>query len=681
MSTTPFIPPSLDSHVGPVSGDATPAAPAIGFTPPSLDSHVGPAAPGSAADTLPDWGKEADGDQANPHGFIGSIWDKVNPVTVASGLWGYMKAAAPHLAVGTPDTGQADYQPFPELQKEHDFVATLAQHLKNGEVGTAINQAAGALVPGLKEGEQQFQAGNYGGAAGTALGSAAQLYLMKKLSEAPGYTLDKAADLSNYISGGDPIDSLIQATKPRSSLLNFRTNLDYSGMGDAKNGEALLGHPVENIDDALQAVKLEKQNNRLAYGTFGGPDRAVIPVDLTPAANAMDTSIPTTLLHEAQQGVPSSVSDLTARKAQSSAYRTTVPLARAEAMLRDANSELDSFYAKYPRAQWSTLQTNPDTAATYAKARALRDSVYSALENYGEGTGARSLNKRYGNLIELEEELQRRKNVADRQQPQSLSEQIGKVSAIGHAVRGVGKVALGAATGHAAEGLSGALDLAQGAAQGTAAKWLKEQQSTNNLIKRSFANYKESPKPYPTYTPVHNLRITSGDIITPPPADTSGPQYNPRNNPMQPGQQRQLPASTAPYEGAPGAVNVPDIIGSSSRGEGTPHRLIAAPPEGTVTQHNVDYTDPRSREILAPGPATHGWLPNAPGQGLPEPGAGGGGPVISKRGEAVPNTPQAIKSPVAKTLTEAKARDYMSKAGGDITEARRMAVRDGYSLQ
>jgi len=591
-----------------------------------------------------------------------------------------MKQATPHLAVGQPGNN-----PFPELKNEHDFVAELGQHIKNGEFGTAINKAATALVPGLATGEKQYQHGDISGAVGTALGSAAQIYLMKKLGDAgvaaPGFALDKAADFSNALHGGEPLDTMVQATKPRASLLNFRNNLEYSGMADAKNGEALLGKPVENVDDALQAVKLEKQNNRSAYGKFGGPDRAVVPVDLTPAANAMDSSIPSTLLHEAQQGVPSAKADLAARKAQSGAYRTTVPLARAEAMLRDANSELDAFYAKYPRAQWSTLQTNPETAATFSKAKALRDSVYSALENYGEGTGARDLNKRYGNLIELEEELQRRKNIADRQQPQSLSEQIGKVSAVGHGVRGLGKIGFGLMTGSPAEGFSGALDIAQGLAQKSAAKWLKEQQTTNALLTRAFSNYQESPKPYPAYTPVDRLRLTSGDIITPPPADTSGSYYNPRNNPMQPGEQRQLPASKAPYEGAPGAVNVPDIMGSASRGEGTPHRLIAAPAEGTITQHTVDYTDPRSREILAPGPATHGWLPNAPGQATPEPGAGGGGPVISKRGEAVPNTPQGIKSPTAKTLSEAKARDYVTKAGGDLNKARRMAVRDGYSLQ
>ena len=96
-------------------------------------------------------------------------------------------------------------------------------------------------------------------------------------------------------------------------------------------------------------------------------------------------------------------------------------------MLRDANAELDAFYAKYPRAQWATLQTNPETAATYAKAQALRNAVYSSLDNYGVGDAPREINKRYGNLLELEEELQRRKNVAARQQPQSLSEQVGKV--------------------------------------------------------------------------------------------------------------------------------------------------------------------------------------------------------------------------------------------------------------
>lgn len=423
-----------------------------------------------------------------------------------------------------------------------------------------------------------------------------------------GYTGGKiggAADAALARAFGDPVDMMaraanpmVSAVKPRASVLNFKKNLVYSGMGDAKAGESVLGRPVESLQDALQAIKHAKAANRKAYEPFGGPNRGEIPVDLSAAAQAMESSIPATLLHEAQKGVPSAVNELRNRQAQSAAYKTVVPLSKAEAMLKDANAELDAFYAKYPRAQWSSLQTNPETAAVFAKAKTLRDSVYSALDNYGEGDAPRDINKRYGNLIELEGELQRRQNVADRQQPLSLSEQFNKAQAIGHGVMGVGKMITG--------NPSGAMDVAGAMAQKAASKWIKEQQTTDALIKRAFANYKDSPKEFGEYQPpnVKGL-LTSGPLVTPPPADTSGPIYNPRNNPMQPSPRLQLPAATSKV-GVSGVI-VPDILGRSTRGSGSPVRLLPAPKPG---EPPVNFLPSNYEEIMGKSPRS--WA-NVPG--------------------------------------------------------------------
>jgi len=79
----------------------------------------------------------------------------------------------------------------------------------------------------------------------------------------------------------------------------------------------------------------------------------------------------------------------------------------------------------------------------------------------------------------MEDSMLRRKIVADRQQPTSLSEQIGRWA-------GAGKLVKGIFTGSLAEAASGI-------AEAGAAKWLKEQQTTDALIEKAFANYGKAP--------------------------------------------------------------------------------------------------------------------------------------------------------------------------------------------
>jgi len=262
-------------------------------------------------------------------------------------------------------------------------------------------------------------------------------------------------------------------------------------------------------------------------------------------------------------------------------------------------------------------------------------------------SGPREINRRYGALVDLEDAALRRKNVAARQAPQNLSQQLGNIHTAMNVVRGGAKLMAGNPAGAATE-------LAQGVAIRNAAKWLKDQQSTNNLIRKAFKNYDVAQPPFPNPGPPRAIRglLPSASFRMGPGPDTSyvhgvsGPEAAVLGFP--PSQQRLLPEVASPVggqmrkrwtetSGIPqnagqpigGGVVVPDIIGRSSRGQGTPRPLLpAAPgaPTAGVTQP-TRFGRPNYREqpgrnqqqstVSGPGAKTIG-----PGSPHPMPPAG-----------------------------------------------------------
>lgn len=312
---------------------------------------------------------------------------------------------------------------------------------------------------------------------------------------------------------GDPHLTLTQSLKPMASRVNFDRSV-ATAMPDIKAAEANAGD-IQDVGSLLDAVKVAKRANRAQFEQFTTPaQRMRMQVDLNPVADAMEASIPETVKFEntTPDGTPTGAHQAAIDNAN--AYRTAVPIEKAEAMLRDTNAALDSYYAKYPGIKRAQLRANPETSALVAKADALRDSLYSALDDPGLGAGPRELNRRYGALTDIEDAAMRRKNVADRQQPESLQQQLSKAQAIGHAVKGGVRLLSG--------NPAGALDIVQGAAGRAASNFLKEQQTTNNLIRRSFKNYSIAPGAVaPPLAPNIRGLLGPASIITPPPADAS----------------------------------------------------------------------------------------------------------------------------------------------------------------
>ncbi len=442
----------------------------------------------------------------------------------------------------------------------------------------------------------------------------------------------------------DPHTTMIQALRPTASRTTFDRSV-ATAMPDIKAVESVPGN-IKDVGSLLDHIKVAKQVNRAEFQRYTTPaEQMNMQVDINPVADAMAASVPDTVRFEnAPGGVPAGAY----REAldQADLYRTRVPVEQAENFLRDINAQLDAYYAKYPGVKYAQLRANPETASLVAKADAMRDALYKALDEPGMGAGPRDINRRYGALIDLEDAALRRKNVAARQAPQNLSQQFSNVHTAMNVVRGGAKVFGGNLLGAGSE-------LAQGAAIRNAAKWLKDQQSTNNLIRRAFKYYditQEFPF-HPPPRPVAGLLPGASFRMGPGP-DTSfvhgvsGPESAVLGFPQS--QQKLLPDVSNPIGGQMrkpwtesggmpqnagqpigGGVVVPDVLGRSLRGQGTPRPLLpAAPgtPTGGVTQptrfgrpgyRGQPGRNPQQSTVSGPGAKTVG-----PPAAIPLPPAG-----------------------------------------------------------
>jgi len=285
-------------------------------------------------------------------------------------------------------------------------------------------------------------------------------------------------------AGQDPHLMMVQATKPPAGLTNYKRNLELS-MPELKQVEAKLGRQISNLDDLLGgpdspgAIQLAKQANREQYKQLnaGAGD---VKIDGRKIANEIRSVITKKLRLEDPEKAKT-IETLAAK------YDRPIPIEDAQSFLLTTNAELSTYYGKNPSAKGVAVRANPDTAILDAQAEALRDGIYKALDAPGGGAAARALQKRYGALMELENVLYRRYNVVQRQQPDSLSEQLSRWASAGELMKGAAKLAHWDIPGAAG-------DVMSAVGKRYIAKVAKERQTTDALIKRAFAKYDRTPE-------------------------------------------------------------------------------------------------------------------------------------------------------------------------------------------
>lgn len=391
-----------------------------------------------------------------------------------------------------------------------------------GAMGGAVLPFAGAAARATGRTVQRAAAGAKEGGLGGAVASAVRT-----------------------VAPGEPRTLLIQALKPRSVKTNFPMSLDRA-LPELKAAEQAIGKPIDTVDALLTATKAAKRNIQDQLNVVRGTGQA-IEIDGSGVADAMTRSVPKKLALENPEA---------AKRLMDAAnvYRRGFSLDEMETLLRETNAELDGLMTMFPRNRYAAITSNPAAAALDAQGKALRKAIDDGLNRIAAGGGdaAKELRRRYGALLDVEGEAVRRANVAARQQPESLSEQIGAVRAAADMARGSWRLAHG--------DLSGAADIAAASAGRSTAKFLKEQQTTDALIRRAFAGFKgrPSPVPMPTRRPIAGM-LPSGARPMPPAPDASFV----RGVPAQPaisGTPRQLPP------GRPSIVTPPSADPSFVRG-------------------------------------------------------------------------------------------------------------------
>lgn len=289
--------------------------------------------------------------------------------------------------------------------------------------------------------------------------------------------------------------TMMQAIRPQQARVGFEKSLDRS-LPELKVTEQITGKPIENLDGLLEAIKLSKERVWQDLQQVMDPSRSIGKVvDLTPVANAIRGSITKTMRLEDPAAVKA-IEQIADR------YKGNWSLPEAEQFLYDTTAQEAAFYSKLPAVRDRAIRTGGDLAQVTAKADALRTAIFKALDDVvgGAGASAKELRQRYGSLMELNEQAQRRINVYRRAQEDSLAEQVAATSAAGDVARGV----VTAATGHPIRALA---DVAEGYVKRSASKFIKEQQTTDSQIKRALKHYNRMPTPVmipPPVTPVTN---------------------------------------------------------------------------------------------------------------------------------------------------------------------------------
>jgi hypothetical protein len=497
------------------------------------------------------------------------------------------EAAAVERGMNVPLSNPLAYTPPAGVVGQVAEPAALAYtQAKEGNLAGAAGTLTGGYVAaplmtaGIAKGTQL--AGRGLGAAGTAIVEGPGKALATREGRTAVMRAQGPAETMQVIMRGpdQPVKLMTQALKPRAANTRWTQATDTAMKEIGKSSDEL--GPITDIDSLHAALTDAKKRVWSQREAIAGP-QAQRGISLEPVADAIERSISkrTAMMDPAKA---QAVSDVAAK------YRgRTFTIQEAEELLKGANAELDAYYAKNPAAQRAKIDSNPDTAALVAEGKALRNRVYGTLDAEGQGAAPRELSRRYGALLNLEEEVYRRKNVADRQSEVGLAEQTSFARAAGKTAKGMFRMKGG-------DVLGGGADIAEAWASRQLAKDMAEANKTNALIERAFRNYKDRPLTV-GHTPFQpKALLGQGPLMTEPPPDPSGivrnapppqaPAYDPRWVPPRP---------LLPAPGGPPIVTPPPMD-----------------PSGIRVVPGEPYLPPGNRTLEAPRPRTLGELAAPP---------------------------------------------------------------------
>lgn len=348
-------------------------------------------------------------------------------------------------------------KPFIEGAKYGSLYSAAGSLKKEDPLSTTVkNSVLGGIGGGLV------------GMAGTAIGQAGKA-------------------IKNIISP-DVEAALTKAIKPRGNNAKFAESLK-TALPDIQETAQNSGLKIENIDQLEEVVKETKKGLWGQFKSLLGPNSKA-EIDGNIIADRMIKGVDRRFITQNPEKYRKIVET-------ANTYRRPISLEEAEEFLQSSNNELHSYYGKN-KVQQAVAMGDPEISHVIRENDALREELNKKLyELTGENAG--ELKRRYGALSNLQSEIVPRKNVIARQNPVSLSEQIGYGRAAGNILKSTANFQLG--------------DAAAGAADLATTRFLKLKNDPNELIKSAFQKLQKNPKT--PYAKVMSKFVPAGYLPSP----------------------------------------------------------------------------------------------------------------------------------------------------------------------
>lgn len=331
-------------------------------------------------------------------------------------------------------------------------------------IKTGIKEGATAgAVAGFGSGLQQDKVSLGGVAKSTAEGLASGAVLGGAAAGIPALAVESyrfAKGVKNFVNP-DVEAAFMKALKPGTNNTSFKADVNLATPILADT-EKTLGKSVKNLNDLLDVVKTAKQRVWATVQQHLG-NNSDLTIDGNKIADAMVSSIDDRFRLQN----PAAASRI---EATANTYRRTLPVSEAESFLESANNDLQNFYAKSGFKQKADAR-NPEIGHVVREAEALRTQLNQKISS-ATGKDFGLLKKQYGALTNLEQVTTKRVNVAERQNPDSLAEQISTAQGIAS----IGKGILNRNFGDAASGLG----------QMVTSHVIKNKNTSNALIEHAF---------------------------------------------------------------------------------------------------------------------------------------------------------------------------------------------------
>jgi hypothetical protein len=368
-----------------------------------------------------------------------------------------------------------------------------------GGVGAVGNTTVKGLVgQGVKQGVKAGVSSGFVGGVGRGLqedksikGAAGQGVIEGIVGGITGGVLGGVAAVPSaarrFISP-EASDAITRAIKPAANNTGWDDAIKTALPDIAETASQLKVQP-KNVDDLIPVTNVAKKSIWNRVQTIIGANKDA-SIDGNKIADAMMGTIDKRTAIQ-NPGLVERIRQV------ADTYRRKIPLSEAEDFLQAANNDLESYYAKNKVGQRVALG-DPEKAFVVREAEALRSQMYGLLDSLGSPE-ARTLKKRYGNLTNFEKELLRRRNVAARQNPESLAEQLSFASGAAKVLKSAANTNFG--------------DAIEGASQMVGARYLKNKNTTDALIETAFTKLLKKPG-YVEKVPF--AKSTKGPFIIPP---------------------------------------------------------------------------------------------------------------------------------------------------------------------